>query len=143
MIPYAPHWLLQQTDSTFRELQMTSRLASDGSRRPAVRVFDADHIEEQSSDLRSESLQARAGKWASTKTAAVQHMGATYSFLDWLAVALPCVTWIRRYKVRSIQPFLHRTYWPISLFKLAHTWPLRSALPTIPVFCGGLLNCGW
>lgn len=72
-------------------------------RGPAVRVFDAAHIEEQASALRNDnSVKARAGKWAAAQKTEFQHKQATYSFVDWLAVVLPCLSWIKTYKVCSI-----------------------------------------
>lgn len=74
------------------------------SRQSAVRVFDPAHIEEQASELRSDTtLKARAAKWTAVQKAGLQEMKASYSFIDWLSVFLPCLSWLKKYKV-LVQP---------------------------------------
>lgn len=99
---------------------------SHRSRTSSVHVFDNAHA---FADVDSDyGLRAKAGKWLGKQRKEFRAKRDTYTPLDWLACALPCISWIKTYSVRrrslcvSVPARCAQTrFWPSALCALPCT----------------------
>jgi hypothetical protein len=67
-------------------------------RTSSIHVFDAVHAYEE--PVGPGAAKDKVSKWFRTHKSEWRRKTYTYTWLDWLAVFLPCLNWLRTYSVR-------------------------------------------
>lgn len=73
----------------------------ESSRTSSIRVFDQlDGFTDTDNDAK---VSQKISKWCGIKATQARDGAKTFSFTDWLALALPCMSWLKTYSVRALK----------------------------------------
>lgn len=85
----------------------------ESSRTSSIRVFD--QLDGFTNTDASVSLRSKVSKWCGVRANQARDGAKNFSVTDWIALAVPCVSWLKKYSV-----------W---IFSLEHRISPRCSLP--------------
>lgn len=85
---------------TSEDLEDMGPTLQASSRTSSIRVFDQlEGFTDAEDDMK---VRSKVSKWCGLQAAQARDSAKSYTAMDWLALVLPCLSWIKKYSVRCL-----------------------------------------